>query len=65
MKDIFSTDFTSLYSKKVIFDIVKDDKTEQTTYDDKILSNKIIGLEIDEWLKNHGCKAVFNRIEKE
>lgn len=48
MKDIFSTDFTSFYSKKVVFDIVKDDKKEQITYDDKILSNKIIGLEIDE-----------------
>ena len=21
--------------------------------------------EIDEWLKNHGCKAIFNRMEKE
>ena len=63
MKDIFSTIFTSQYSKKVIFDIVKDDKNEQKTYYDKILSNKIIGLEIDEWLKNHRCKAIFNRIE--
>lgn len=41
MKAIFSTDFTSLYSKKIIFDIVKDDKNEQTTYDDKILNNRI------------------------
>ena len=64
MKDIFSTIFTSPYSKKVIFDIVKDDKNEQKTYYDKILGDKIIGLEIDEWLKNHGCKAIFNRIEK-
>lgn len=64
MKDIFSTDFTSFYSKKVIYDIVKDYKNEQTTHDDKILSNKIIGLEIDEWLKNHRCKAIFNRIEE-
>lgn len=59
MKDIFSTNFTFQHSKKVIFDIVKDDKN------DKILVDKIIGLEIDEWLKNHGCKAIFNRIEKE
>ena len=29
MKDIFSTIFTSQYSEKVIFDIVKDDKNEQ------------------------------------
>ena len=65
MKDIFSTIFTSQYSKKVIFDIVKDDKNEQKTYYDKILGDKIIGLEIDEWLKNHGCKAIFNRIENE
>lgn len=65
MKDIFSTIFTSQYSEKVIFDIVKDDKNEQKTYYDKILDDKIIGLEIDEWLKNHGCKAIFNRIEKE
>lgn len=65
MKDIFSTIFTSQYSKKVIFDIVKDDKNEQKTYYDKILGDKIIGLEIDELLKNHGCKAIFNRIEKE
>ena len=65
MKDIFSTNFTFQHSQKVIFDIVKDDKNEQKTYYDKILGNKIIGLEIDEWLKNHGCKAIFNRIEKE
>ena len=65
MKDIFSTIFTSQYREKVIFDIVKDDKNEQKTYYDKILGDKIIGLEIDEWLKNHGCKAIFNRIEKE
>lgn len=65
MKDIFSTIFTSQYGEKVIFDIVKDDKNEQKTYYDKILGDKIIGLEIDEWLKNHGCKAIFNRMEKE
>lgn len=65
MKDIFSTIFTSQYREKVIFDIVKDDKNEQKTYYDKILGDKIIGLEIDEWLKNHGCKAIFNRMEKE
>lgn len=65
MKDIFSTIFTSQYSEKVIFDIVKDDKNEQKTYYDKILEDKIMRLEIDEWLKNHGCKAIFNRIEKE
>lgn len=65
MKDIFSTIFTSQYSEKVIFDIVKDDKNEQKTYYDKILGDQIIGLEIDEWLKNHGCKAIFNRMEKE
>jgi hypothetical protein len=65
MKDIFSTNFTFPHSKKVIFDIVKDDKNEQESYCDKILGDKIIGLEIDEWLKNHGCKAIFNRIEKE
>lgn len=66
MKDIFSIIYASpsLYNKKVIFDIVKDDKNEQTTYEDKILNNKIIGLEIDEWLKSHGCKAIFNRIER-
>lgn len=62
MKDIFSTNFTSPYSNKVIFDIVKDDKNEQTTYDDKILNNKIIGLQIDEWLKSHGCKAIYHKI---
>lgn len=65
MKDIFSTNFTSRYRDKVIFDIVKDDKNEQESYYDKILGDKIRGLEIDEWLKNHGCKAIFNRIEKE
>lgn len=65
MKDIFSTIFTSQYSEKVIFDIVKDDKKRTKTYYDKILGDKIIGLEIDEWLKNHGCKAIFNRMEKE
>lgn len=64
MKDIFSTIFTSQHSKKVIFDIVKDNKNEQKTYYDKILGDKIIGLGIDEWLKNHGCKAIFNRIER-
>ena len=53
------------YSKKVIFDIVKDDKNEQTTHDAEILSNKITGLAIDEWLKSHGCKAIFNRIEED
>jgi hypothetical protein len=65
MKDIFSTNFTSRYREKVFFDIVKDDKNEQESYYDKILGDKIIGLEIDELLKNHGCKAIFNRIEKE
>ena len=65
MKDIFSTKFTSQYREKVIFDIVKDDKNEQESYYDKILGDKIRELEIDEWLKNHGCKAIFNRIEKE
>lgn len=65
MKDIFSTNFTSRYREKVIFDIVKDDKNEQESYYDKILGDKIRELEIDEWLKNHGCKAIFNRIEKE
>ena len=65
MKDIFSTIFTSQHSKKVIYDIVKDDKNEQKTYHDKILCDKIIGLEIDEWLKSHGYKAIFNRIEGE
>lgn len=73
MKDIFSTFFTSRYREKVIFDIVKKDKNEQKTYYEKILGDsslkfpgdEIIGLEIDEWLKNHGCKAIFNRIEGE
>jgi hypothetical protein len=73
MKNIFSTNFTSRYREKIIFDIVKEDKNEQKSYYDKILGDfslkflgdKIIGLEIDEWLKNHGCKAIFNRIEKE
>jgi hypothetical protein len=38
---------------------------KKKTYYDKILDDQIIGLEIDEWLKNHGCKAIFNRMEKE
>lgn len=59
MKDIFSTDFTSLYSKKVIFDIVKDDKNKQKTDYDKILCDRVVGLQIDEWLKNTGCKAIL------
>jgi hypothetical protein len=62
MKDIFSFEFTNTYRNNVIFDIVKDNK--EKTYADKILTPKTFGLEIDEWLKNHGCKAVFNRIEK-
>ena len=42
MKDIFSFEFTSSYKNNVVFDIVKDNKLEEKSYEDKILTPKIM-----------------------
>lgn len=62
MKDIFSFEFTSSYKNNVVFDIVKDNKLEES-YEDKILTPKIFGLEVEDILKKKGYKLIFNHLE--
>lgn len=63
MKDIFSFEFTSSYKNNVVFDIVKDNKLEEESYEDKILTQKIFGLEVEDILKKRGYKLIFNHLE--
>ena len=63
MKDIFSFEFTSSYKNNVVFDIVKDNKLEEESYEDKILTPKTFGLEVEDILKKRGYKLIFNYLE--
>jgi len=63
MKDIFSFEFTSVYRNNIVFDIIKDDKLEEESYENKILTPKIFGLDVEDILKKRGYKLIFNHLE--